>query len=94
MSNFNTIIKICGKNCNANFDVLHTRRIINMLISSFYLTNYDVEIMELIAGFTFAIIGDFDAILQEEGNLEDDKKQTLNNIDKLNNYLYGGYRYE
>ena len=86
------IIKVCGNKCNANFDLEHTKKIITILSTRFKEYNgYDIELMEVIAGFSFAILGDFDCILEDESSLEEDKRKTLDNIDKLCNYLYGGY---
>ncbi len=86
-------IKICGNRCNANFDVMHTRKIIDILTAEYReVKGFDMDLMEIIAGLTFAITGDFDCILSDENTLEDDKKQTEDNIDKLYSYLYGGYR--
>ena len=91
----NNIIKICGNKCNANFDVIHTRKVINIITAKYReVKGFDVDLMEIIAGLTFAITGDFDCILSDENTLEDDKKQTEANIDKLYNYLYGGYKEE
>lgn len=50
--------------------------------------------MEIIAGLTFAITSDLDCILDEENSIEEDKNKTKQNIDKLYNFLYGGYRDE
>jgi hypothetical protein len=89
------MIKICGKNYNCNFDETHTRKLIDILVQEFNKeTCNDIDLMELIAGISFAILGDFDAILDKDTSLEQDIQKTLNNIDKLNNYLYGGYRSE
>lgn len=86
------IIKVCGRNYNANFDLEHTKKIVTNLAGQFQqYEGYDITLMEVIAGFCFAILGDFDCILDEEASLEEDKIQTQNNIDKLYNYLYGGY---
>ena len=85
------VIKICGKNCNANFDIDHTRTLLNLLFVEYRNNKYNINLMELIAGFTFALTGDFDCTLGEESTLEQDDKKTLDNIDKLNNWLYGGY---
>ena len=92
MSKADEFIKVCGKKCNANFNLEHTKKIITILTSEFRsYEGYDVELMEIIAGLSFAILGDFDCILSDEQSLEEDKKQTIINIDKLLNYLYGGY---
>ena len=88
------IIKICGKNCNCNFDVIHTRKIINMLTSYYRENDTDYELMEIIAGLTFAITSDLDCILEEENSIKEDKNKTEQNIDKLYSFLYGGYRDE
>ena len=91
----NNIIKICGKNFNSNFDIIHTRKILHYLFIAFRDTQgYDVDLMETIAGFAFAILGDFDCILAEDSSLEEDKEKTTQNIDKLCSFLYGGYRKE
>ena len=86
------IIKVCGDQCNTNFNLEHTKKIITILANRFKeYEGYDIQLMEVIAGFSFAILGDFDCILAEEQSLEEDKKKTQDNIDKLFNYLYGGY---
>ena len=91
----NNMIKICGKNFNCNFDKIHTRKLLNYLFVEFKKSNgYDITLNELIAGFSFALLGDFDCILQEEASLKEDKGKTMQNIDKLNNFLYGGYKDE
>lgn len=87
------ILKICGeKNIISNLDIDHTKRLLNILISKFNNSAKNdseiVEIMELIAAFSFAILGDFDCILYDENFLEDDRRQTLNNISKLANYFH------
>ena len=89
------IIKVCGDKCNTNFDVIHTRKIIDILTAKYReVKRFDMDLMEIMAGLAFAITGDFDCILSDENTLEDDEKQTEANIDKLYNYLYGGYREE
>lgn len=91
MSNIN-IIKICGKNSNCNFDVIHTRKLLNYLFVAFRnMEGYDTDLMEIISGFSFALLGDFDCLLSEDSSLKEDKEKTMQNIDKLNNFLYGGY---
>lgn len=91
MSNIN-IIKICGKNSNCNFDVIHTRKLLNYLFVAFRnMEGYDTDLMEIISGFSFALLGDFDCLLSEDSSLEQDKEKIIKNIDKLNNFLYGGY---
>lgn len=89
----NNIIKVCGNKCNTNFDVIHTRKIIDIVTAKYRkVKGFDMCLMEIIAGLTFAITGDFDCILADENTVEDDKEQTEANIDKLYSYLYGGYR--
>lgn len=88
----NNMIKICGKNFNCNFDKIHTQKLLNYLFVEFRQSNgYDITLNELIAGFSFALLGDFDCLLSEDSSLEQDKEKIIKNIDKLNNFLYGGY---
>ena len=86
------IIKVCGRNCNCNFDVEHTRKIIDILASHYRDNETDYNLMEILAGLAFAITSDFDCILDEESTIEEDKNKTKQNIDKLYNFLYGGNR--
>ncbi|MCI9245581.1 MAG: hypothetical protein HFJ30_00265 [Clostridia bacterium] len=81
------MLKICGEKCNANFDFIHTRKLIKVIIESYKKNPYNMNLMELIAGFTFALTGDFDTILNSENDLEKDKKQTLENISKIYIFL-------
>ena len=81
------MLKICGEKCNANFDFIHTRKLINTIIENYKNNPYNIILMELIAGFTFSLTGDFDTILNSENNLEKDKQQTLDNINKIQNFL-------
>lgn len=88
----NKILKICGDSFNSNLDIDHTKELIGLLVTEFY--NQDersITIMELIASFAFAILEDFDCILDEDATLENNIQKTKSNIDKLYNYLYGGY---
>lgn len=85
-------IKIVGKIYNCNFDLEHTKKIINILINEFNKEKcIDIKLMEIIAGLSFAILGDLDCALDEYSNLEEDREKTLENIDKLNTFLFGGY---
>lgn len=91
MTNKENVMKICGNGANTNFDILHTRKLLHLLFAEYQDNKNDVELMEIISGFAFALLGDFDASLEEESTLEKDKQKTIENIDKLCNWLYGGY---
>lgn len=79
------IIRIKGirTNCCSNFDVEHTKRLIKLLEEEHLKKPNDLKIMELIAGFTFAITGDFDSILDEESTRIEDRIKTIENIEKI-----------
>lgn len=86
------IITVIGKNFNCRFDIEHTKKIINILIGEFNKDRCnDVELMEIIAGLSFVILGDFECGLEENSSIKEDREKTLENIDKLNTYLFGGY---
>lgn len=91
MTDRTIVMKICGNGTNTNFDILHTRKLLHLIFAEYRNNNNDVELMELISGFTFALLGDFDAVLEEDSTLEEDKQKTIENIDMLCNWLYGGY---
>ena len=91
MNNRENVMKICGNEANTNFDILHTRKLLHLLFAEYQDNKNDVELMEIISEFAFALLGDFDASLEEESTLDKDKQKTIENIDKLCNWLYGGY---
>lgn len=88
----NEFIKIVGKNFNCNFGVEKVKKLMTILNSEFNKEKCnDVDLMELIAGLSFVILGDFDCALDEYSTLEEDREKTIENLDKLKNYLFGGY---
>lgn len=85
------MIKVCGKKCNSNLDLIHIRKIIDILAGYYKDNETDISLMEIIAGLTFAITGNFESVLDDESTIEEDKNKTKQNINKLYDYLYGGY---
>lgn len=84
------IIKICGikSGCNNNFNKKHIKYLVSLMSEKFYIERkIDATLMELIAGITFAITGDFEASLEEDGDVLDDIKKTQENLDKLEDYF-------
>lgn len=91
MTDRENVMKVCGNGSNTNFDILHTRKLLCLLFAEYKDNKNDVELMEIISGFAFALLGDFDAVLEDDSTLEKDKQKTIENVDKLCNWLYGGY---
>ena len=86
------IVKVCGieTNCNCNFDKKHIKYLVSLLHDKFYSERrIEPNLLECIAGFTFAITGDFEASLDGDGDILDDIKKTQENLDKLEYYLGG-----
>lgn len=84
------IVKVCGiKNgCNNNFSKKHMKYLVSLMSEKFYIERkIDATLMELIAGITFAITGDFDTVLSENEDVLDDIKKTRENLEKLERYF-------
>lgn len=86
------IIKICGlkSGCNNYFNIKHIKYLVSLMSEKFYIERkIDATLMELIAGITFAITGDFEIVLNENEDILDDVKKTRENLEKLENYFGG-----
>lgn len=84
------ILKICGlkTNCNNNLNKKNIKYLVNLLHEKFYCERrIQPELLELIAGLTFSITGDFDAVLDDDADVLDDVKKTQENLDKLEDFL-------
>ena len=84
------IVKVCGikNNCNNNFTIKHIKYLVSLMSEKFYIERrIDATLMELIAGITFSITGDFDTVLSENGDVLDDIKKTRENLEKLERYF-------
>ena len=84
------IVKIYGlkTNCNNNLNKKNLKYLVSLLHDKFYCERrIQPELLELIAGFTFSITGDFDAVLDDDADVLDDVKKTQENLDKLEDFL-------
>ena len=84
------IIKVCGikNNCNNNFSIKHIKYLVSLMSEKFYIEKrIDGTLMELIAGITFVITGDFVTLLSENEDVLDDIKKTRENLEKLERYF-------
>lgn len=89
----NRIVKICGikTNCNSNFEKRHIKYLISLLHEKFYTERkIQPELLELIAGITFSITGNFEAILDDDADILDDVKKSQENLDRLEDYFEAG----
>lgn len=84
------IVKVCGikSGCNNNFSIKHIKYLVSLMSEKFYIERkIDATLMELIAGLTFAITGDFDTVLSENEDVLDDINKTRENLEKLERYF-------
>lgn len=84
------IVKIKGikSNCASNICKKHLKFLYSIFFEEFYTKrNFSETFLELVAAFTFAIIGDFDTALDENNNKEQDIQQTRENLEKLERYF-------
>lgn len=91
MINKENEMKICGikTNCNSNFEKRHLKYLVELLEEKFYNERHiQPELLEIIAGLNFAILGNFEATLDEDNDVLDDVKKTDTNLDQLIDYCY------